>query len=216
MINQRLDVSSDITDESARQPRLTPLNVVIGIAMSLLLHGLLAAWVWNMKLQSNDHTGTATSRPIEIQLRHELPPPAPPIVQTSENPESKKTPKPLVRAPRLAPTTPPLQAIAKTPSPPLPATIAPDSPVEKHLDLAAIHANLGAVVADVDREKRDTPVGQLQAKPLYSDDDDNKVGKAIRNTARSDCRDHIANTGLLAPLFLLAMVADKKDSGCKW
>lgn len=87
---------------------------------------------------------------------------------------------------------------------------------EKHLNIQAIYDNIGKIVAEVDRENDDTPVGQLRKKPLYQNDDDNRIAKAIRNTARPDCRDSIANTGLLAPLVILSMALDKKDSGCKW
>jgi hypothetical protein len=87
---------------------------------------------------------------------------------------------------------------------------------ERHLDMAAIYANIGKIAAEVDREDSDTPVGQLRTKPLYEKDDDNRIAQAIRGAARPDCRHSIANTGLLAPLVILAMALDKKDSGCKW
>ncbi|HSY28692.1 MAG TPA: hypothetical protein VK832_14380 [Burkholderiaceae bacterium] len=196
------------------QPRLNPLNVLIGIAISLLLHSVLVIWSWNMRLPGAEQARTALRRPLEVRLLHELPPlPQPvvqPIVQPQEVADNKKARHSLARLPQPAQAT---TTLAITPSTTLPEN---QMPTEKHLDMEAIHANLGAIVAEVDREKRDTPVGQLLTKPLYAPDDDNKIGKAIRGSTRSDCRDQIAGTGLLAPLFLLAMVADKKDSGCKW
>lgn len=87
---------------------------------------------------------------------------------------------------------------------------------EKHLDMQAIHDSIGKIVAEVDREDSETPVFQLRRKPLYANDGDNDIAKGIRNSGRSDCRDSIAGTGLLAPLVILAMALDKKDGGCKW
>jgi hypothetical protein len=198
------------------QPRLNPLNVLIGVVISLLLHSVLVIWSWNMRLPGAEQARSALKRPLEVRLLHEPPPlPQPllqPIVRPQEVADNKKVQRAPVRLPRSAQATV-TTTLAVTP----PATPPSNSePTEKHLDMAAIHANLGTIVAEVDREKRDTPVGQLLTKPLYAPDDDNRIGKAIRSTTRSDCRDQIAGTGLLAPLFLLAMAADKKDSGCKW
>ena len=82
--------------------------------------------------------------------------------------------------------------------------------------MAKVRAGIGAAVAEVDREQSDTPVGQLKAKPLYDKEPESKEARAIASSARSDCRDRIANTGLLAPLMILATAFDGKDSGCKW
>ena len=198
------------------QPRLNPLNVLIGIVISLLLHSALVIWSWNLRLPGAEQARTALKRPLEVRLLHE-PPPQPivqPIVRPQEVADNKKVRHGPAGLPRPAQAT---VTTTLTITPPAMTTPPNNSePGEKHLDMAAIHANLGNIVAEVDREKRDTPVGQLLTKPLYAPDDDNKIGKAIRGTTRSDCRDQIAGTGLLAPLFLLAMAADKKDSGCKW
>lgn len=196
-------------------PRMDPVNAAIGIAISLLLHGLAALWWSNMKLPRAGQTEHAP-RPLTVRLLRELPQPLPPQVHPPEIAQSKSPQQAINRPSRPAPTT---HAAALTAPPPNAAAPAlPENPAatEKHLDLAAVHANLSAIVAEVDREKGETPVGQLQAKPLYRPDDDNQVGKAIRSTTRPDCKNNIANTGLLAPLFILAMAADKKDSGCKW
>jgi len=205
--------------DRARYSRLSALNVAIGIAISLMLHGLLALWAWNMKLRDAGQTGNASNIALEVRLLRESPPPPPPMIRRQEIVESK-SPQQTVsrRAQRPPPSLGTTQAIVGNSPPNAPAGALPDNPtsMEKHIDLAAVHANLGAIVAEVDREKGETPVGQLQAKPLYPWKADTQMGKTIRNTTRPDCRDSIANTGLLAPLFLLAMAADKKDSGCKW
>jgi len=193
-------------------PRMKSANVSIGIALSLLLHGLAMLWWWNMTPPGAGLTAHVLHT-LQVRLLRELPPAPPPAPEISQGKNlSQATNRPL----RTARTAQP-----GAPTPPPPTATAPVSqanPVaaEKHIDLAAVHASLAAIVAEDDREKGETPVGQLQAKPLYRPDDDNQVAKAIRSTTRPDCRNNIANTGLLAPLFLLAMAADKKDSGCKW
>lgn len=212
MLNFNADKYGRTTYNNNRGPRLSPQNVAIGIAISLLLHSLLAIWAWNMKLPAATQAERFLDRVLQVRLLP--PPPAPADVQRQEPAELTNVRQPMIRVPRSAPRSAPIiaaqpQAASGNAAPKIQAP-------EQHLDLSAVHANLGAIVAEVDREKRDTPVGQLQEKPLSPADDENKIGKAIRNTTRSDCRDHIANTGLLAPLFLLAMAADKKDSGCKW
>lgn len=193
-------------------PRMKSANVAIGIALSLLLHGVAMLWWWNMTPPGAGLTERAL-RTLQVRLLRELPPVPPPAPEISQG---KNLPQATARPLRTARTAQP-----GAPTPPPPTATAPVSPAnpvaaEKHIDLAAVHASLAAIVAEDDRERGETPVGQLQAKPLYRPDDDNRVGKAIRSTTRPDCRNNIANTGLLAPLFLLAMAADKKDSGCKW
>lgn len=199
--------------ERCARLRMHPANVAVGIAISLLLHGMLAMWSWHMKLPGKQQN--AQVHALEVRLLRDLPPPLKPAVAPREIDESRKA-HPFEGHSVLPPRT---AAIVLT-KPPAPATAVatPSGAAEtgKHLDLAAVQANLGAIVAEVDRENRDTPVGQLHDKPLYPQDGESKIGKAILATARSDCRDKIANTGWLSPLYLLAMVADKKDSGCKW
>ena len=63
----------------------------------------------------------------------------------------------------------------------------------------------------------DPPVAQIYDKPLYGPPTDTPLGKAVARTARSDCKDVAAGTGLLALIIVPAMIlTDKKDSGCKW
>jgi hypothetical protein len=195
-------------------PRRKSANVTIGIALSLLLHGLAVLWWWNMTPPGAVLTAHVLHT-LQVRLMRELPPAQPPAL-ASEIAQSKNQPQATARPLRTAPST--HAATPTTPPPTAAASASSASPVaaEKHLDLAAVHASLAAIVAEDDRERGETPVGQLHAKPLYQPDDDNQVAKAIRNTTRPDCKNNIANTGLLAPLFLLAMAADKKDSGCKW
>lgn len=60
-----------------------------------------------------------------------------------------------------------------------------------------------------DPAKEGTAIGQFPDKPLETE---SRAARAIGAAKRRDCKDGIPG-GLLAPLILLA---DKKDSGCKW
>ncbi len=50
-------------------------------------------------------------------------------------------------------------------------------PLEKHIDMGAMQADIHTALAQVDREKADTPAGQLVAKPLYPPEEETKMGK---------------------------------------
>jgi hypothetical protein len=206
--------NTDIHD-CVEPSRMKPWNVLIGIAISLLLHGSVALWAWNLKPIATQ-AAHISSRPIEVRLLPEIAQISAPIAPPTAT-HAAPTPAPITqRAPASRRT---LQIVkSEAVAIIVPVTPAPANPTatEKHIDLDAIHANLGSIVAEVDREKNDTPVGQFQTRPLYPADDHSKLGKAIEQTARPDCKDSIANTYLLAPFILLKMVADKKDSGCKW
>jgi hypothetical protein len=60
-----------------------------------------------------------------------------------------------------------------------------------------------------DPGKEGTAVGQFPDKPLETE---TRAARAIGAAKRRDCKDGLPG-GLLGPLLLLA---DKKDSGCKW
>jgi hypothetical protein len=60
-----------------------------------------------------------------------------------------------------------------------------------------------------DPAKEGTAVGQFPEKPLETE---TRAARAIGAAKRRDCKDGLPG-GLLGPLLILA---DKKDSGCKW
>jgi hypothetical protein len=60
-----------------------------------------------------------------------------------------------------------------------------------------------------DPAKEGTALGQFPDKPLETE---TRAARAIGAAKRRDCKDGLPG-GLLGPLLLLA---DKKDSGCKW
>ncbi len=193
--------------------RLKQLNAAAGIALSLALHGMLAAWLWNRMLPAYvaDHRAP---RVLEVRLAPPLQPAPPPAV--AQQPPLEARTRTVLRTALRTPKPIALQAAAPsstTQSEPATPTASNQPAAEKHLDLAAVHASIGAIVAEVDREKRDTPVGQLQAKPLYAPESETKLGRDIARGARGDCKDLGNQFGLLAPL---AMLMDRKNSGCKW
>jgi hypothetical protein len=198
---------------AAKLARIDPIGVAVGILLSLALHGMLVAWAWQRALPAGNRSAAQTQVVLEVRLRPApaaLPTPLP-DAQPREAPPTRKaqisrTPKPIA-----------LQAATQNDKPAVvnPAAPTPAAP-EKHMDVESVRAGLGAIVAEVDREKRDTPVGQLITHPLYPPEADNKMARAVEGSSRSDCRNSIANTGLLAPLVILTMAFDRKNSGCKW
>jgi hypothetical protein len=60
-----------------------------------------------------------------------------------------------------------------------------------------------------DPAKVGTAIGQFPDKPLETE---TRAARAIGAAKRRDCKDGLPG-GLLGPLLILA---DKKDSGCKW
>jgi hypothetical protein len=195
-----------------------------GVALSLLLHGLLTAWLWHRVLPGHRFDQFDAPHVAALQVRLS------PIAQPSVPVPPSVAPSPEKQAPARAtrgatrPLRPARETAAANPSgdaqgTPLNAPASTTSAVQapaQHLDLAAVPANVAAIVAQEDRGQDDTPVAQLRKKPLYATDPTNPVGDTIAHAARPDCRDRIAGTGLLAPLAIMAMAFDQKDSGCKW
>ncbi|HEX7641162.1 MAG TPA: hypothetical protein VF472_03025 [Burkholderiaceae bacterium] len=195
-------------------PAVNKTHVAIGVAVSLLLHLLIAAWTWQHST-GNVHFPEKTTIAV-----HLLPPPAKPAEPLPPPPLLKPVkPQPAVHSPAKSASivaTP--ERVSKeqsqAPSPVPPAAPAP--PQEKHLDMNAIYGSVKSTMKDIDRENADTPVGQLAAKPLYPPEDGNKMGRMIDKTTRPDCKEQVQGMGLFTPLAALATLLDKKDNGCKW
>lgn len=194
----------------AEPPRRDRVNAGIGIVMSLLLHGVLVVWYWNDTLPS-DRAVNNVRPTLEIRLLRSLP--SPPSVD-APMPHLPTQAQTVIRRPRPVATQ--LVATASTMRSEPAATLTATSHTvsEKPLNLD-MHASVHAAIAQVDRERQDTPVGQLQAKPLNAPVSETTLGRKIASTARPDCKEKIA-VGLLAPLAILAMTMDGRDSGCKW
>jgi hypothetical protein len=186
-------------------------RIAAGIAMSLAVHVLL--------LSSWRGMGRAPAVPPEppraLAVRVQPPPPPPPLRVETPPPSSSaaakaparaptpRTPRPVIAVPPepAAPAAPDPFVVEQAPEPP-PA----DTP-RFDLDAARKAARSLANLRDPAREG--TAVAQFPEKPLETE---SRAARAIGAAKRRNCKDGIPG-GLLAPLLLLA---DKKDSGCKW
>ncbi|MBV8666887.1 MAG: hypothetical protein JO269_10435 [Burkholderiaceae bacterium] len=188
-------------------------RVATGLALSLLLHGMLIAWIRHHAFFEPHPSASEKRVAIEVLLPPPVPPPIPQPspMEISTKPAVKKNLSKTVVA-----STPVTQAAPEN-LPPVAASPAPESPApETHIDIESVRGSLGAIVAEVDREQLETPLGQVRLKPQFAPQAEHKIEKAIAETARPDCRDTVTGHGLLTPLFAAATLLDKKDSGCKW
>lgn len=183
-------------------------RVGLGIVVSILVHGaLLTAWRGGQPA-----VPPAPPRPIEVRVQ---PPPAPPQPRIETVPPP--APKPAPSAPKARPK-PKVPVIAVPPdtnraSAPDPFEVEqPETPAEPEtprFDPEAAKRTARALANMRDPAKEGTAIGQFPEKPLETE---SRAARAIKAAKRRDCKDGIPG-GLLAPLLLLA---DKKDSGCKW
>ena len=186
-------------------------RVLFGVVLSILVHtALLTAW------RSGGRLADLPEPPSSIAVRIQAPPPPPRV----ETPEPPPAPAPRTR-PKAAASKPrtPQPVIAVTPAPSRPS--APDpfavEPQETQptpsdtprFDPDAAKRSARTMANWRDPAKEGTAVGQFPEKPLETE---TKAARAIGAAKRANCKDGVPG-GLLAPLFLLA---DKKDSGCKW
>jgi hypothetical protein len=188
-------------------PGRTDRRIVVGIAVSLAVHVL----VLSIQRRDAQHEVAREPRPIAVRLR---PPPPPPPPRVEELPAPVPVPRPAARAPRRAPR--PVIAVdpAPAPSQPDPFTVqqapAPASePETPHFDREAARTMARSLSHIRDPAKEGTAIGQFPDKPLETE---TRAARAIGAAKRRDCKDGVPG-GLLAPLLMLA---DKKDSGCKW
>ncbi len=211
----RKTVRSRGTDHTvATYPRQNRMVLATGVLACLCFHLLLIVAICKNTLFVTTHPKQEKNNRMEIVLIADAASVATKIVNKAapvvpQAPKEITAPRRTKRQTQAAP-----RQMVRTAPPGKPSNNVSSS--EKHLDLDAIRNDIGRIVAEVDKEDNDTPVAQLRHKPLYENDEDNRIARAIRSTTRPDCRDSIANTGLLAPLVILSMALDKKDSGCKW
>ena len=182
-------------------------RIAAGIALSLAVHAL----VLNLQRSESRREVAEPARPLAVRLR----PPPPPVPRFAQPPAPIK---PAVRAARRARPTPapPVIAIDPAPAPrpvdpftvqqaPQPAP-EPDTP---RFDREAARSMARSLANIRDPAREGTAIGQFPDKPLETE---TRAARAIGAAKRRNCKDGVPG-GLLAPLLLLA---DKKDSGCKW
>ncbi|MEW6021868.1 MAG: hypothetical protein AB1807_06980 [Pseudomonadota bacterium] len=197
-------------DAMTMEDRRRMQRVGFGVVLSILVHtALLTAW------RSGGYPGDVPEPPRSIAVRIQPPPPPAPRIET---PPPAPTPKAERSAPAKKPSTPrPVIAVppdtsrAATPDPFV--VEQPDTPAAPadtpRFDLDAAKRSARSLANLRDPAKAGTAVGQFPEKPLETE---TKAARLIGAAKRRDCKDGLPG-GLLAPLYLLA---EKKDSGCKW
>jgi hypothetical protein len=198
-------------DAMTMEDRRRMQRVGFGVVLSVLVHtALLTAW-------RSGYPGDVPEPPRSIAVRIQPPPPPAPRVETpvpapaptpkAERPAPAKkssTPQPIIAvSPDAGRAAEPEPFVVEQPdTPPAPA----DTP---HFDLDAAKRSARSLANLRDPAKAGTAVGQFPEKPLETE---TKAARLIGAAKRRDCKDGLPG-GLLAPLYLLA---EKKDSGCKW
>lgn len=187
-------------------------RVAFGVVLSILVHtALLTAW------RSGGRPADMPEPSSAIAVRIQPPPPPAPRVETPTPPPAP-TPKAERPAPAKKPSTPrPVIAVppdtgrAATPDPfVVEQRKTPAAPTDApRFDLDAAKRSARSLANLRDPAKAGTAVGQFPEKPLETE---TKAARLIGAAKRRDCKDGLPG-GLLAPLYLLA---EKKDSGCKW
>jgi hypothetical protein len=187
-------------------------RIAAGVALSLAIHAL----VLNLQHGGWQREVVDTPRPLAVRLRPPPPPPVPPVEQAAP-PEAAPQPVPRAKASKLTRPRKPRPVIAVDPAPaptqPDPFTVQqapePAAPETPRFDREAAHRMARSLANMRDPAKEGTAVGQFPEKPLETE---TRAARAIGAAKRRDCKDGLPG-GLLGPLLILA---DKKDSGCKW
>ncbi|PLY41369.1 hypothetical protein CSZ94_16220 [Janthinobacterium sp. ROICE36] len=192
-------------------------SIVLGIAVSLLLHGaLISLWRHVQPPVPQDTAPRVESIAVWIRPLAAKPPP-PPVEVVKPKREPKPISKPKLATPRETPAaaTPPAsgpQAITLTPAAPATPAASPDTFTQEtpKFDMEAARKTARKMAGERDPAKVGTAVGQIPDKPLQTE---TQLARDIAQGKRGDCRSAYAGAGLLAPVLMLL---DKKNSGCKW
>ena len=199
------------------QPVPNRRGIVLGIAVSLLLHGaLITLWRHVQPSVPPDTAPRVESIAVWIRPLAAKPPP-PPVEVVKPKREPKPISKPKLATTRETPaaaTAPAASPQAITVVPASPATLAasPDTITQEtpKFDMEAARRTARKMAGERDPSKVGTAVGQIPDKPLQTE---TQLARDIAQGKRGDCRTAYSGAGLLAPVLMLL---DKKDSGCKW
>ena len=194
-------------------------GIVLGIAVSLLLHGALI-YLWRHIQPSAPPDTAPRVESIAVWIRPLAAKPPPPVEAVKPQREPKPVSKPKRAAPRetpaaaTAPASSP-QAITAVPASPATPAASPDTFRQEtaetpKFDMEAARRTARKMAGERDPSKVGTAVGQIPDKPLPTE---TQLARDIAQGKRGDCRTAYAGAGLLAPVLMLL---DKKDSGCKW
>ncbi|MGK5028939.1 hypothetical protein [Janthinobacterium sp. MDT1-19] len=189
------------------QPMPNRRSIVLGIAVSLLLHGaLIYLWRHVQPAAQIDTGPRVESIAVWIRPLAAKPPPPPPPVEVS------KPKRATTRETPAAATASNPQAITVVPASPATPAASPDTFTQEtpKFDMEAARKTARKVAGERDPSKVGTAVGQIPDKPLQTE---TQLARDIAQGKRGDCRSAYSGAGLLAPVLMLL---DKKDSGCKW
>ncbi|MGK5005288.1 hypothetical protein [Janthinobacterium sp. LB2P70] len=199
------------------QPMPNRRGILLGIAVSLLLHGaLITLWRHVQPATPPDTAPRVESIAVWIRPLAAKPPP-PPVEVVKPKREPKPISKPKLATARetpaapTAPTSSP-QAITVVPASPATPAASPDTLTQEtpKFDMEAARKTARKMAGERDPSKVGTAVGQIPDKPLQTE---TQLARDIAQGKRGDCRTAYSGAGLLAPVLMLL---DKKDSGCKW
>jgi len=198
------------------QPMPNRRGIVLGIAVSLLLHAaLIILWRHVQPPVPQDTAPRVESIAVWIRPLAAKPPP-PPVDIVKPKREAKPVSKPKLATARetLAPAASPHAITVVPASPATPAasadTFRQETPETPKFDMEAARKTARKMAGERDPSKVGTAVGQIPDKPLQTE---TQLARDIAQGKRGDCRSAYAGAGLLAPVLMLL---DKKDSGCKW
>lgn len=210
-----MDFSMERSDGGRPMPNRR--GIVLGIAVSLLLHGaLIYLWRHVQPPVSPDTAPRMESIAVWIRPLAAKPPP-PPVEVVKPKREPKPISKPKLATARETPaaaTAPAASPQAITVVPASPATPAASADTftqeSPKFDMEAARKTARKMAGERDPSKVGTAVGQIPDKPLQTE---TQLARDIAQGKRGDCRTAYSGAGLLAPVLMLL---DKKDSGCKW
>lgn len=196
-------------------PGGTRRGLVAGLAISLLLH--IAVLVL-MRAPTTPPAAPDARRWTQPLAVHLLPPPPPRASATPSVPVRKDPPR---RERAIARTVAPprrdaTERTAITVVPSRPADTAPPPATAEGtpaFDPDAARAAARAMANDLHPPATNWAAEKLNQGKEWKETKDQRLGRAVANSARPDCKTAYAGAGLLAPLLMLA---DKKDSGCKF
>jgi hypothetical protein len=186
----------------------TPSRVGAGVVVSVMLHLVLI-------LALRDLVSHRAERPQAERMTLEvlLPPLKQPAPVVPDNKPTERTerqpPKPHAPHHKEVPERSPSITVAPAPIHPRKES---SEPSPQYIDPEAARSSVPDVLKQLDREKRQQPVGQLMDKPLYGPQEESHLAHQVAKSGRPDCLKD-GGAGLLTPLIWLAQ---KKGTGCKW
>lgn len=230
---------STILSRTIMPQRLAARRSLLGLGISLLVHVLAVAWLWQSGLSPRTEADSGPVRQMEVRLvtiapKEPHPEPSPAPAPTAAVPRS--TPLPASAAPRPPQSRRPANAAASSAGPavtasPMHADAPADAPTDvpadavdsanpatnaPALDLAAARATARLVA----RERGNGLLATESRKPVVDPNADRRVVSPLERARRVDCQTARAeSTNLLGNVIMLAVDLAKNavdDSGCKW